>query len=122
MSIGTNKRLKKLSTAKLPYGYEWINKLAEQSLSKIEKLEARLSDTFRKVTYSQNGETYEVSRQPYTLETTLKQMIEDGWSRGFQPEQTVAEAESMKFTVTKEKVLADWLVLTTKMENGMNFN
>jgi hypothetical protein len=44
----------------------------------------------------------------YVTGTTLKQIIEDGYYRGFEATQTVDEATASGFTVTLEQVQTSW--------------
>lgn len=44
----------------------------------------------------------------YKEGTPLAEIIDDGWSRGFQLEQTVKEATAMGFEVTEAFVKARW--------------
>lgn len=46
--------------------------------------------------------------KPYRDGVTLKQIIDDGWSRGFHPEQTLEEASEMGFSLSKEDLLVEW--------------
>ena len=51
-------------------------------------------------------------KKPYKDFVTLKDIIEDGWARGFQVEQTVEEANIMGFLVDNTKVTTAWKKLT----------
>jgi hypothetical protein len=54
----------------------------------------------------------------YKAGTTLEQIIEDGYYRGFEATQTVVEAAASGFTVTLEQVQSCWkeLVLVEEQE------
>ena len=53
-----------------------------------------------------------IRKKPYKEFVTLKDIIEDGWSRGFQVEQTVEEANIMGFLVDNIQVTEAWGKLT----------
>lgn len=49
-----------------------------------------------------------MSKKPYHDHVSLEEIIEDGWSRGFVPEQTVDGAAAMGYTVTLFEVQERW--------------
>lgn len=49
-----------------------------------------------------------MSKKPYHDHVSFEEIIEDGWSRGFDPEQTVDEAAAMGYTVTLFEVQERW--------------
>lgn len=52
----------------------------------------------------------------YKPGTTLAQIIEDGWSRDFQAEQTLMEAQAQGFTVTITEIRTEWFRLDNKYQ------
>ena len=46
--------------------------------------------------------------QPYVDGITLPQILEDGWCRGFETDQTMEEAKYMGFTITEEDISIQW--------------
>jgi hypothetical protein len=44
----------------------------------------------------------------YPTETQLATILADGWARGFDPEQTIEEAQAIGFSIIKEEVLTAW--------------
>ena len=52
----------------------------------------------------------------YKPGTTLNQILEDGWSRGFEYEQTLMEAHASGYTVTITEIKAEWFRLDNKYE------
>lgn len=46
--------------------------------------------------------------KPYVDGTSLEDIIEDGWSRGFPPSQTIEEAKMMGFDLPLWYLLAEW--------------
>ncbi len=58
-------------------------------------------------------------KKRYKEGTTLNQIIEDGWSRGFKAKQTVSEAAAMGFGITKDELFAVWDYLERKMEHDL---
>ena len=47
--------------------------------------------------------------KPFRDGTTLDEIMQDGWSRGFNPEQTVSECVVMGFThISLSDVVAAW--------------
>jgi hypothetical protein len=46
--------------------------------------------------------------KPYVDGVSLEDIIEDGWSRGFPPSQTIEEAKMMGFDLPLEHLLAEW--------------
>lgn len=57
---------------------------------------------------------------PYKVGTTLDQIIRDGWSRGFDPEQTLREAGVMGFDLDKAALSLQWTNLTADMDRDMD--
>jgi len=53
--------------------------------------------------------------KPYVENTPLSEILIDGWSRGFGPEQTLAEADAMDFELTREELDAAWDQLEQEM-------
>lgn len=51
----------------------------------------------------------------YKLGTPLPAIIEDGWSRGFYPMQTLQEARALGYVVSLEWIQAHWARLTQEM-------
>jgi len=60
-----------------------------------------------------------IKNKPYKDGVTLKQILEDGWSSGFQPEQTIMEAGQMGYSISLKKVLIYWDLLTNEMEKDI---
>jgi hypothetical protein len=56
-------------------------------------------------------------KKPYKDHVTLEAMVIDGWSRGFDPDQTVEETAIMGFSIDIEKVKAAWATLDDQMDN-----
>jgi hypothetical protein len=54
--------------------------------------------------------------KPYRDNTPLEEILRDGWSRGFLPEQTIEEASAMGFKVSEEDVDIAWHNFQTEME------
>lgn len=50
--------------------------------------------------------------QPYKLGTDLVTIVIDGWSRGFDVQQTIDEAFVMGYDVDEERIKAQWGLLT----------
>lgn len=46
--------------------------------------------------------------KPYVDGISLEDIIEDGWSRGFPPSQTIEEAKMMGFDLPLWYLLAEW--------------
>jgi len=57
--------------------------------------------------------------KPYKDGVTLAQIIEDGWARGFLPNQTVEEAEIMGYHVTMMEVENAWKKLDIEFEEAV---
>lgn len=51
----------------------------------------------------------------YKTGTSLESIIEDGWPRNFEVEQTVAEAQASGYTVDAEYVHAYWVSLAEEL-------
>lgn len=49
-----------------------------------------------------------MSNKPYKDRVSLEEIMHDGWSRGFNPEQTLAEARDMGFTITPDLLSITW--------------
>lgn len=47
-------------------------------------------------------------KKVYRDGTTLDQIIFDGWSRGFLPDQTLCEALAQGYSVTLDQILLRW--------------
>ena len=58
-----------------------------------------------------------MKQKPYHDWVPLANIVADGWSRGFHPEQTVDEAAEMGFTITIIEVKNQWKVLTDNMNS-----
>ena len=56
----------------------------------------------------------------YKEGTTLAQIIEDGWARGFHQSQTYEEATAMGFFTTEEYILNEWAKLEEMLEAYMD--
>lgn len=55
----------------------------------------------------------------YVDGTTLQQILDDGWSRGFLPQQTLEEAEAQGFSLSAEELTAAWKVWDDKLSKDM---
>lgn len=51
-----------------------------------------------------------LSKNVYRRHVTLQQIIEDGWSQGFMPEQTIREASNAGYArcVTEARIMDTW--------------
>jgi len=54
--------------------------------------------------------------KPYKDSATLDDIITDGWSRGFEIEQTMDECRMMGYEVDYNLVFDKWELLTTEMD------
>lgn len=52
--------------------------------------------------------------------TPLLAIIQDGWSRGFEVEQTLEEARDMGYAVDRGYIVKTWLFLDEEMERDLN--
>jgi hypothetical protein len=57
-----------------------------------------------------------VMKPVYKPGTTRDEMISDGWSRQFLPEQTIEEMAASGEIITKKQLLDCWSILTQEME------
>ena len=58
--------------------------------------------------------------QPYKEGTRLKEILKDGWARGFKPEQTREEASLMGFYTTVASIELAWSNLDEEIEDYAN--
>ena len=58
-------------------------------------------------------------KQLYVDGITLPQILEDGWCRGFEADQTVSEAEYMGFLIPEEEVIQHWKLLDKEFNEAM---
>ncbi len=60
-----------------------------------------------------------MKKKPYKDWVSLYQIVKDGWSRGFKPEQTVDEAGIMGYSITLEEVNELWEGFKKEYEEKM---
>jgi hypothetical protein len=63
--------------------------------------------------------TYMPINRPYREDTTLDDIIKDGWARGFALSQTIYEAKQMGFTITVEELRTQWRALDDQFEKDL---
>lgn len=55
--------------------------------------------------------------KPYKDGVSLEDIIEDGWSRGFQTSQVIGEAHQMGYNITRREVMDKYIEYESKMED-----
>lgn len=55
--------------------------------------------------------------KPYKETVTLYEIVKDGWSRGFDPEQTRQDAGDMGYDITIDSIKTSWLAFQDDMDD-----